>query len=56
MLSLFSLIQSFAQNAEIMGIILDNKNNPIENVNIISNQSGTTTNSNGFYSIYLGFL
>jgi len=51
MLSLFSLIQSFAQNAEIMGIILDNKNNPIENVNIISNQSGTTTNSNGFYSI-----
>ena len=50
-LSLFSLIQSFAQNAEIMGVILDDNNNPIENINVISNLSGTTTNSNGFYSI-----
>ena len=50
-LSLFSLIQSFAQNAEIMGVILDDSNNPIENINVISNLSGTTTNSNGFYSI-----
>ena len=50
-LSLFSLIQSFAQNAEVMGVILDNSNNPIENINVISNLSGTTTNSNGFYSI-----
>lgn len=51
MLSLFSLIQSFAQNAEILGVILDKNNNPIENINVISNLSGTTTNSNGFYSI-----
>ena len=50
-LSLFSLIQSFAQNAEVMGVILDDNNNPIENINVISNLSGTTTNSNGFYSI-----
>jgi len=50
-LSLFSLIQSFAQNAEIMGVILDDSNNPIENINVISNLSGTITNSNGFYSI-----
>ncbi len=50
-LSLFSLIQSFAQNAEIMGVILDDSNNPIENINVISNLSGTTTNPNGFYSI-----
>ena len=50
-LSLFSLIQSFAQNAKIMGVILDDNNNPIENINVISNLSGTTTNSNGFYSI-----
>ncbi|MDG2172924.1 MAG: TonB-dependent receptor plug domain-containing protein [Flavobacteriaceae bacterium] len=50
-LSLFSLIQSFAQNAEILGVILDKNNNPIENINVISNLSGTTTNSNGFYSI-----
>ena len=50
-LSLFSLIQSFAQNAEVMGVILDDSNNPIENINVISNLSGTTTNSNGFYSI-----
>ncbi|MAV00358.1 MAG: TonB-dependent receptor [Flavobacteriaceae bacterium] len=34
-----------------MGVILDNSNNPIENINVISNLSGTTTNSNGFYSI-----
>ena len=51
MLSLFSLIQSFAQNAEVLGVILDKNNNPIENINVISNLSGTTTNSNGFYSI-----
>ncbi|MED5355033.1 MAG: carboxypeptidase-like regulatory domain-containing protein [Bacteroidota bacterium] len=34
-----------------MGVILDDSNNPIENINVISNLSGTTTNSNGFYSI-----
>ncbi|MFV9550755.1 TonB-dependent receptor [Algibacter sp. PT7-4] len=42
---------SFAQNATIKGIILNENNAPIEKVSIKINNSGTTTNVNGFYSI-----
>ncbi|MCB4797386.1 TonB-dependent receptor [Neotamlana laminarinivorans] len=38
-----------AQNATIKGIILDENNAPIENVNITTGNYGTQTNSNGFY-------
>ena len=46
-----ALNKSFSQNAQIKGIILDTNEFPIENVNIISNLSGTVSNSNGYYSI-----
>ena len=40
------------QNGYIKGVVLDINNNPIENVNISSeNKAGATTNANGFYSI-----
>ncbi|WP_394367623.1 TonB-dependent receptor [Aestuariibaculum suncheonense] len=38
-----------SQTATIKGIILDDTNAPVANVNIKSNTSGTTTNVNGFY-------
>lgn len=41
----------FAQNARVKGIILDEKNNPVENVNIAYETKSTVTNSNGFYSL-----
>ena len=50
-LALFLSIKVFSQSAEINGVILDANDSPIENVNIISNSSGTVSNSNGFYSI-----
>ncbi len=45
--SIFTL--SFAQNATIKGIILDENNQPIEKVNIKTGDTGTETNSNGFF-------
>lgn len=39
----------FAQKATLKGVILDANNNPIENVNITAENTGTTTNANGFY-------
>ncbi|VAV83943.1 putative ferric aerobactin receptor, partial [hydrothermal vent metagenome] len=38
-----------AQTATLKGIILDNNNIPITNVNIKSGNDGTSTNNNGFY-------
>lgn len=48
---LFSLL-SFSQSAIIRGVILDEANNPISNVNIkISTGKGTASNENGFYEL-----
>jgi len=41
----------FAQFARVKGIILDENNNPIENVNISYQTKSTITNANGFYSL-----
>ncbi len=41
----------FSQNARVKGIILDENNNPVENVNISYQTKSTVTNSNGFYSL-----
>ena len=41
----------FAQNARVKGIILDENNNPVENVNIAYGTKSTVTNSNGFYTL-----
>ena len=38
-----------SQTATIKGIILDNNNLPISNVNIKAGATGTVTNDNGFY-------
>ena len=40
---------SFAQNATITGIVLDEKNQPLADVNISTKGLGTITSSNGFY-------
>ncbi len=51
LLFLFVGIIVFAQNARVKGIILDENNNPVENVNIAFETKSTVTNSNGFYSL-----
>jgi hypothetical protein len=49
-LILFSLsILGFSQTATIKGIILNDIQSPISNVNIKAGDKGTTTNENGFY-------
>lgn len=47
---LFSLF-SFAQKARIKGIVLDENNQPVENVTVSSTTSNTKTNANGFYEL-----
>ena len=46
--SLFSII-GVAQKAQVKGVILDENNNPIENVSVSVAELGTVTNANGFY-------
>lgn len=40
-----------AQTARVKGVLLDEFNTPIENVNIQANKTGTVSNENGFYSL-----
>lgn len=49
LLLLITSLISFAQTARVKGIILDENNQPVENVNISFQENRTTTNSNGFY-------
>lgn len=42
---------SFAQSARIKGVILDNKNQAVEDVNVSYNGIVTQSNENGFYEI-----
>tara|TARA_R100001369_G_scaffold14013_4_gene28498 strand:- start:84361 stop:86826 length:2466 start_codon:yes stop_codon:yes gene_type:complete len=52
---LFSFL-SFSQSATIRGVILDEANNPIYNVNIkASSGEGTTTNENGFFELKIPY-
>ncbi|WP_296386308.1 carboxypeptidase-like regulatory domain-containing protein [Winogradskyella sp.] len=52
---LFSLL-SFSQSAIIRGVILDENNNPINDVNIkASTGEGTASNENGFYELKIPF-
>ncbi len=41
----------YSQTATIRGIILDENNTPVANVNIKANTKGTVSNNNGFYII-----
>ena len=42
---------AMGQSATLRGIVLNELNEPLEGVNIVSDTKGTTTNSNGFYII-----
>ena len=46
----FSLV-TFAQTARVKGVILDENNQPVENVNVSFQENKTLTNANGFYSL-----
>ncbi|TYA72036.1 TonB-dependent receptor [Seonamhaeicola marinus] len=46
-------ISGFSQTAIVRGIILDETQKPIENVNIKAGDIGTQTNINGFYEIVI---
>ena len=50
---LFISLVTFAQNqtAIIKGIILDENNKPVENVNVSYKTKSATTNANGFYQL-----
>lgn len=41
----------YSQTATVKGVILDENNLPVSNVNVKANSDGTTTNSAGFYEI-----
>tara|TARA_R110002033_G_scaffold34761_8_gene72465 strand:+ start:2557 stop:5022 length:2466 start_codon:yes stop_codon:yes gene_type:complete len=54
--SLLLSLLSFSQTAIVRGVILDEGNTPIENVNIkASTGEGTATNSNGFYELKIPY-
>lgn len=42
---------SFAQNAHVKGVILDNEKHPVGNVNISSGKNSTQSDANGFFEI-----
>lgn len=42
---------SFAQNAHVKGVILDNENHPVSNVNITSGKNAVQSDANGFFEI-----
>ncbi|MDX1316168.1 MAG: carboxypeptidase-like regulatory domain-containing protein, partial [Xanthomarina gelatinilytica] len=47
---LFSMsFLGFSQSGTLKGVILDDANNPIPNVNIKAQDKGTVTNENGFF-------
>ncbi|WP_250432361.1 TonB-dependent receptor [Hanstruepera flava] len=41
----------FAQTGTVRGVILDESNNPIADVNVNAGDTGTTTNENGFFTV-----
>ena len=56
LLSLFFSILSFSQSAILRGVILDENNNPINDVNIkASTGEGSASNENGFYEVKIPF-
>jgi hypothetical protein len=48
---LVATVFSFAQNARIKGVILDENNQPADGVTVSSQSKSTTTNSSGFYTL-----
>lgn len=50
-ITLWMGLSSFAQSARVKGVILDNNNRPIENVNVTAAGYKTQSNENGFYLV-----
>ena len=48
-LVLLPLVPVMAQTATITGIVLDEDNNPLADVNIVSGATGTSSDPDGFY-------
>jgi hypothetical protein len=44
-------ILAIGQTATLKGIVLNEQNQPIQGANIVSDEEGTTTNLNGFYTL-----
>jgi hypothetical protein len=42
-------VTAIGQSATLRGIVLNERNEPLEGVNVVSDFNGTTTNMNGFY-------
>jgi hypothetical protein len=56
LLSLLFSVLSFSQTATVRGVILDENNKPINDVNIIAiTGEGTASNENGFYELRIPF-
>ncbi len=53
LLFLFFIITGnlLSQNAIIKGVVLDEKNTPVSEVNIATDDEGTQTNFDGFFSL-----
>ena len=49
----FTTTTVFSQTARIKGVILDETNQPVENVSITYEDKGTISNANGFYSLVI---
>jgi len=49
----FTTTTVFSQTARIKGVILDETNQPVENVSIAYEDKGTISNANGFYSLVI---
>jgi hypothetical protein len=51
LLFLLISLSAFAQTARVKGIILDENNTPVANVNVVADDKTTSTNENGFYQL-----
>jgi CarboxypepD_reg-like domain/TonB-dependent Receptor Plug Domain len=49
LLFLILTVFSYAQTARVKGIVLDENNQPVENVNVVFQENRTTTDPSGFY-------
>ncbi|AWX43357.1 hypothetical protein HME9304_00345 [Flagellimonas maritima] len=47
------MFAGYGQTATVLGTVLDENNLPITNVNIVSGNTGTTTDGNGYYLLQL---
>ena len=52
-LSLFLPLGILAQNATVSGVVFDENQNPLPNVNITAGKLGTTSDSNGAYLLQI---